>query len=548
MKKMKYIYWGFVLFVGLTNATQAQNGKELEITSSFKPVMRESSKITFNAQPPTKDTSKPRLTYNIPAQQLAFNYQTAILNPLAYVNQDKQSWENTSFIKAGVGNVHLPYLKAGLSFGNGENAHLNVLAEHISSKGDIQYQQHHQTDVKAIGTYSNQNNMEWMGALGYKRHQFNFYGYDHDLYPTYSKEDVKQLHQTIEGQLSLRNVQQTSTGFNYNPIIKVSNFSDYPVNTAKETNFMLYAPVEKYFSDNWGVQANFLADFTTFKNPSSVFNKSQNVSLYQLGLNALYKSDVVYVKAGVIPSWDNKELKVLPNITADITANSQQFTFQLGWIGYYNKGSYQRFAMINPWIARPDTLLNQSIIETFLGIKGSIGDHLSFAVKGGLHTYRNTPLFVNDEVDGKTFLTVYESKMNVIQIKSDIGYTVGEKANLKAGFEWNNFRGLNDNMRAWGMVPLKFNVGLGWQPVKDLMLNADLNAWNGPRYRKFGSDFKGDNVLDLGLGAEYKITKNIEVWLRANNLFNQEYERWNQYPVYGFNILGGVVVYFNQKK
>lgn len=547
MKKMKYIFWTTLCVLGISSTVVAQNGKELEITSSFKPVMREASKITFNAQPPLRDTVKPRLSYNIPSQQLAFNYQTAILNPLAYANQQSSTWENTSFVKAGIGNVHLPYLKAGLSFGNGENAHLNILAEHISSKGKIEHQKHNQTNVQAIGTYRNLKNMEWMGAVGYKRHQFNYYGYDHDAF-SFTKEQVKQLYSTIEGQLSLRNLQQTETGFNYNPSIKVSNFSDYPTTKASETNMAFYAPVEKYFNDNIGVQASLLADFTTYKNPNSITNKSQNNSLYQLGVNALYKNETVFIKAGVIPSWDNKEIKMLPNITADITTSSQLFTLQLGWIGYYNKGSFQRFASINPWIARPDSLLNQSVIEAFMGIKGSIGDHLTFAVKGGLHTYRNTPLFVNDELDGKTFLTLYESKMNVIQIKSELGYTVGEKLNVKGGFEWRNFRGLHDNIRAWGMIPLQFNVGMGWQPLKDLMVNVDLNAWSGPRYRKFASDFKGENVVDLGIGASYKLTKNIEAWVRANNLLNQEYQRWNQYQTYGFNVLGGVVVYFNQKK
>jgi hypothetical protein len=32
-----------------------------------------------------------------------------------------------------------------------------------------------------------------------------------------------------------------------------------------------------------------------------------------------------------------------------------------------------------------------------------------------------------------------------------------------------------------------------------------------------------------------------------NNLFNNRYERWNQYPVFGFNVLGGVTFAFNQK-
>ena len=44
-----------------------------------------------------------------------------------------------------------------------------------------------------------------------------------------------------------------------------------------------------------------------------------------------------------------------------------------------------------------------------------------------------------------------------------------------------------------------------------------------------------------------KVTKNINLWTQFNNVFNKEYQRWNQYPVYGFNFVGGVVFSFDQK-
>jgi len=31
-----------------------------------------------------------------------------------------------------------------------------------------------------------------------------------------------------------------------------------------------------------------------------------------------------------------------------------------------------------------------------------------------------------------------------------------------------------------------------------------------------------------------------------NNIFNNQYERWHQYKVYGFNILGGIIFSFGE--
>jgi len=55
------------------------------------------------------------------------------------------------------------------------------------------------------------------------------------------------------------------------------------------------------------------------------------------------------------------------------------------------------------------------------------------------------------------------------------------------------------------------------------------------------------SVFDMNAGLEFRITKNLNLWSQFNNLFNKEYQRWNQYPVYGFNFVAGVVFSFAQK-
>jgi outer membrane cobalamin receptor len=46
--------------------------------------------------------------------------------------------------------------------------------------------------------------------------------------------------------------------------------------------------------------------------------------------------------------------------------------------------------------------------------------------------------------------------------------------------------------------------------------------------------YKLDPAIDLNLGVEFTITKQWRAWVQMNNLFNNRYERWNQYPVLGF--------------
>ena len=50
--------------------------------------------------------------------------------------------------------------------------------------------------------------------------------------------------------------------------------------------------------------------------------------------------------------------------------------------------------------------------------------------------------------------------------------------------------------------------------------------------------------FDLNAGAEFRITKNFNLWVQLNNLLNDKYQRWNQYEVFGFSILGGITYSF----
>src|SRR5436190_1665915 len=102
--------------------------KSIDITSTFKPVLKDAAKINFNAAPPAADTAKPKLNYNIPGQNLFFAYQPAELKPVALQIDSVTAWQYSNFIKAGIGTVHQPFIQAGFSFGDGKNSYFNVFA------------------------------------------------------------------------------------------------------------------------------------------------------------------------------------------------------------------------------------------------------------------------------------------------------------------------------------------------------------------------------------------------------------------------------------
>ena len=542
--KIAFLGLGVMTF-GVANAQDTTKKKSVEITSAFRPVLRESAKINFNANPPSVDTTKPVLKYDIPNQNLALGFQPGSLKPLALSIDSGGKWDNSSYIKVGFGSLRTPFAQAGFSFGDGNTAGLNIYARHVSSQGKKEKQDFTNTEFRLGGFYKSAGNNEWTASIGMKQDKTYKYGYLPEtlVFPT---DSLRQNFQTISARIGLRNINATAFGLNYAPEVKIDIFTDNLKNN--ESNTVVNLPLEKTVGKNFAVNLGLTFDLTRLspKNKTAVNN-----TMYFIAPSVLYKSSNLYLQAGIRPSWDNKSFKMFPNFLAEVGTPDKRFYVHAGWTGYIRKTTYQYLASQNPWLWLPGNLKNTWIEERFAGFKGSIGDHFTYNAKLGFNKLNNQPLFVNDTtfgLGGKSFVVVYEPRMNVLHFGGQLGYTVQEKFSLLAGWSFNSYSGLKENDKPWGMIPLELNAAMRIQVIKDLWLKTDLFAWNRTLYQQpDGGKGRLDGALDLNAGLEFKITKSLNLWAQFNNILNKEYQRWNQYPVYGFNFVGGIVFSFDQK-
>lgn len=521
-------------------------GKSVDIRSAFKPVLREAAKINFNATPPSADTTKPALKYEIPNQNLALGFTPGSLKPLALNIDSGGKWDNSSYIKAGFGSLRTPYIQAGFSFGDGTTAGANIYAKHVSSQGKREYQDFTNTQVRLSGFYKTAGNHEWNASIGMKQDRTYKYGYEPQTL-SFTKDSLKQNFQTIAARVGMHNINKTEFGLTYAPEVKIDVFTDNLKNN--ESNTVVNLPLEKSVGKTFAVNLGLTFDLTRLSpKDKTAFNNT----IYYVSPSVLFKTPKVNLQAGIRPSWDNKTFKMFPNVLAEVGTEDQRFFVNVGWTGYIRKTTYQYLASQNPWLWLPTTFKNSWIEERFLGLKGSVGDHFTYSAKAGFNKITNQPLFVNDTTSGlgaKSFLVVNEPRINVLHIGGQLGYTVQEKFSVVAGWNFNQYTGLKENKRAWGLIPLELNAAMRVQVIKDLWLKADVFGWTGPQYRKADGVDNGKlkGALDLNAGLEFKITKNLNLWTQFNNITNQEYQRWNQYRVYGFNFVGGIVFSFDQK-
>jgi outer membrane receptor protein involved in Fe transport len=132
-------------------------------------------------------------------------------------------------------------------------------------------------------------------------------------------------------------------------------------------------------------------------------------------------------------------------------------------------------------------------------------------------------------------------------LRGEIGYVRGEQFSLQSGVNWYGFNKQVTEDRAWGMLPFELNAHLRWRVVKDLWLTADAYLWEGALFRtNTGQATRVDGAFDLNAGLEFRVAKRLTIWTRFNNITNTNYQRWNQYEAYGFNMMGGVSFQFDK--
>jgi hypothetical protein len=530
--------------IALTATAQAQDSikkREVSVTSTFKPTLKEAAKINLDASPPYADTSRPRLQYNIPNQNLLFAYQPGTLKPLALGVDTSGAWPLWNYAKLGYGSLSTPYFETGLSLGNGKTAGLNIYGKHISSKGKIEHQKFSNTDVEFNGFVQTGRNMEWNGSFLVSDDKYNKYGYEPKGLD-FADDSLKVGYQSWSTRVSFHNINRTELGISYNPEIRLDVFRDRLKNN--ESNAYFNIPVRKTLGGQFEANVALEGNLTRYSPDSK---KTIKNNYFSLAPSILVKTTTLNLQAGIKPSWDNGEFKLFPNILAEISSQDKRITIQAGWIGYLQSNTFRSLAEYNPWIWAPGFSNNSRIEEIYGGIKGAVTDHFNYNLKLGYNKITNQQYFVNDTSTGKSFLVVNDPDARAFTFNGEMGYTVGEKFTLNTGLALKRFVNMDDIYeKPFGIPQLEFNTNIRLQILKDLYVKGDLSAFDAVWYQTKSDRGRLKGGMDLSAGLEFAVYKNIKLWAQFNNILNNEYQRWKQYPVYGFGFLGGVVFSFAQ--
>lgn len=540
LKKSQVILLATAIGGFLVSSAQDSSKNTIVVSSSFKPVLRNFTKLGFSSTPPIADADKPKFVYKIPSQNVTPRFQPLSIKPLSLDRDTSKAWANSNFLKLGYGNLKSPFLSAGFSFAS-EKSNMNLYFDQLSAKGSLPFQEYSNTAATAV--YSTRvGDITYLDAkFGFKREKFFQYGFDTSLYE-FERNDLLHRFNTISGQVAVRNIELSDYGLKYHPLLKFDLFKDAFQNN--ETNIFFEAPFEKNVGNNFGVNLGFTADFNQYV--KHLGNPINNY-IINIPVSLRFKTNKLNLHAGMSPSWDVKKINLLPDVSLEYQIVNDKWIFQGGYTGYYHKGSYMSLIANNPFMEAPDKLLNNKIIEIFAGFKGTVLNHFNYNAKVGYVEFHQLPLFINDSISGKGFLVSFEERAKALQIHGEVGVVEAERFSMISKFNWYTFTSLKTESKPWGIIPLEFSTVFRWNMFKNVWLTSDFFLWEGSLYtNKFGIKGRNKAAIDLNAGLEIGITKNFLFWSSFNNLFNSKYERWHQYPNFGFNMLGGLLIRFNQ--
>jgi hypothetical protein len=538
-------FWALLSSAQSVSKNTTDTAKVVTITSAFKPSLRPQSKINFLAATPFLDNSKVAMQYVIPSQNISFGYQAVAVTPLAYVPDSVMLSRRNHFIKVGLGNLNTIVAEAGFNIGDGVKNNTYIGGGYKKMKGPVFAQEF--TDINF--SINSAHQIGEAHDLSVKFTTASTTRYAYGFKPAsipYTKDNILNKYNSAGITVHLANKTDAFFGIHYTPTISF----DYLQSGIDEREFetSIAAPVSKNLGTDFKISLQPTASFSNTILPTIPSNLTIVNNLFSMPSTFSWITNKFQVHLGAAPTINNGTYAVLPQVSGVAILPNNGLRIELGWAGHFEKNNLRSLVAINPWVRIPNNFSNTKITEQFLGLKLPIGNHFTYGARISLLEFENQALFANAFTDGRLFKVLFEPTLRALQLQANVSYTLQDKLNILGGITYKKFSDLTVQKEAFGLLPLEFNGSLHWKFSDKLSITSTLYAWDGAQAMDAQMSIKKlPAAADFSVGATYAVVKSAKFWLQLNNLLDNRYQRWNQYEVFGRNVVAGFVYSFSGK-
>ncbi|NWJ49762.1 MAG: hypothetical protein HXX14_02750 [Bacteroidetes bacterium] len=546
-----------LILITLKSSLFAQEKKksyseEVTVTSPYQPSVADGNKITFQPKISDSTIQLAKQIYSIKP----FPLQTKItINPLeaAKLTENQPTSTFRNYIKGGLGTTTSPYVEFFASNDTKENSLFSVHLKHLSSLGEIpnQWFAGQSENMAQIATqFFNESNVIKLSA-SYNRDVYHYYApklFKGTTLHEPTEDSLRQRYGLLKASLGITGKSEDEEALKYNFAVDASNLQDYY--KTQETNIQGNGMIRKStdwfsFSDHQSMGLNVFVDNNRLKNVL----KTKSSTLVELFPAYHLLFDEYQIKAGLKVTFDLDSVSHIyfhPEIDTKIGLITDKLYLIAGLNGGLQRNSFNTLRLMNPFISSlTNSVTENNKFTIYAGIKGNIAQTVDFEARFESKIIDNMPLFINDtlSITHQQRFDVITDDINLIRVNLSAGYT-GTDFQIKLNGTWNKYS-TNAELYAWHSPEMEGAFEASVKVAPKWNLNTRIFAW-GDSYAKswdaqkqvVATKVKG--ASDINFGIIYKPTKQLSAFMNLNNILNNNYERWNRYPSYGFNAMAGL--------
>ncbi len=283
------------------------------------------------------------------------------------------------------------------------------------------------------------------------------------------------------------------------------------------------------------------------------YQLTQDDLTVNLGAKLVYLNDI---EAG------GNKLYIYPNITATYRLVDELMIAFGGIQGGLIQNSYEDFAQENPFVSPTLFIIpTDRQYDAYVGVRGKLTNNLSYSVNGRYMAERAKALFMANSVlggatedyqYGNSFGIVYDN-VKTIAFAGELSLDINRNFKLGAKAEYFSYN-TGTQAEAWNLPDIKGSLFMDYQIDEQWFAGANL-FFTGERKDRFYEEgtllpvspvtVTLDSFFDVNAHVGYKINTQFSVFAKVNNLFNQDYQRWSNFPVQGIQFLAGATYQFD---
>lgn len=545
MKKLLIITAIFLSISGYAQQKKEWGGEgelesvEIEIVKERQITLPKASRNFEKIPPRPSEPIKPPITYDF----RAFNFQTPQINspvkPLK-LKQEGQSKIYGNYVSAGFGNYASPYLEAFVNSTRDRNKLVGAHAYlNSSARGPVDGK-NSASGAYGLSVYgqSFSEAVSLSGYAGFENRSTHFYGYPPGT--NVDASSIKQAYNVFKLGGEIANAKNSD--FSYKLGAGFSYLADKYSARESEVDFDL----NSYYRINDDQRIRIKAGYYLI-NRKDVGVEAKPRNLFQVNGAYEFKTDELRMSVGGILAFENdtidsKSVHFYPDVKATYPLSpSVDVVGSLS--GGMDKVSLQSLSNENMWLAPSVPVFHTNrAYDLQFGLNARLGNKISTSAGLAFANLKDWYFFVNDPADQSKFQVVYDQGATKrTNLFASISYAKAEEIKLMLRGDLYGYT-TDKVAEAWHRPTYRVTANASYNVYQKLIFKMDLIAQGGMKALDPVTDkmVKVSPAFDLNLRGEYLFSESFSFFLQFNNITANKYPIFLNYPVRGFQVMGGI--------